>query len=87
MVGAGIGGLSAAFLLGRAGHKVTVLEAAQAIGAVGAGIQLTPNMSRLLIRWGLREKLEKSVVLPAMLCLRRCRLPLLSLLLLISLIM
>jgi len=58
-------------LLGRAGHKVTVLEAAHAISAVGAGIQLTPNMSRLLIRWGLREKLEKSVVLPAMICLRR----------------
>jgi salicylate hydroxylase len=40
VVGCGIGGLSAAYCLGRAGHKVTVLERASEISDVGAGIQV-----------------------------------------------
>ncbi|KAJ7807280.1 hypothetical protein B0H14DRAFT_1537768 [Mycena olivaceomarginata] len=55
----GVGGISAAFCLGRAGRKITVLESAPAIGQVGAGIQAGPNVSRLLIRWGLWERLEQ----------------------------
>ncbi|KAJ7195382.1 hypothetical protein GGX14DRAFT_475214, partial [Mycena pura] len=57
IVGCGIGGLSAAYCLGRAGHKITVLERASEISDVGAGIQLAPNLSRLLIRWGLGKQL------------------------------
>ncbi|KAJ7195381.1 FAD/NAD-P-binding domain-containing protein [Mycena pura] len=40
IIGCGIGGLSAAYCLGRAGHKITVLERASEISDVGAGIQV-----------------------------------------------
>ncbi|KDQ23820.1 hypothetical protein PLEOSDRAFT_1097984 [Pleurotus ostreatus PC15] len=64
IVGCGIGGLAAAYCLGRAGHHVTVVEAASALREVGAGIQLTPNVSRLLVRWGLLPLLERVAVKP-----------------------
>jgi salicylate hydroxylase len=41
IVGCGIGGLSAAYCLGRAGHRITVLERASEIADVGAGIQVS----------------------------------------------
>ena len=53
IVGCGIGGLAAAYTLSRSGHKVTILESSSHIGEVGAGIQITPNVARLLARWGL----------------------------------
>jgi len=43
IAGGGIGGLSAALALARAGQRVTVLEKAAALGEIGAGIQLGPN--------------------------------------------
>ncbi|KAJ6610642.1 hypothetical protein B0H10DRAFT_406072 [Mycena sp. CBHHK59/15] len=64
IVGCGIGGMSAAYCLGRAGHKVTVLENASEITTVGAGIQVGPNLSRLLIRWGLKDQLDRTAVKP-----------------------
>jgi salicylate hydroxylase len=67
-----LGGLSAAYCLAQAGHKVTILESAPAIADVGAGIQASPNVSRLLIRWGLRERLEELGVKPNNLSIRRC---------------
>lgn len=69
-----MGGLSAAFCLAQAGHNVTILESASAIADVGAGIQASPNVSRLLIRWGLRERLEELGVKPQALSIRRCEL-------------
>ncbi|KAG6852398.1 hypothetical protein C0991_012389 [Blastosporella zonata] len=71
IVGAGIGGLAAAYCLGRTGHKVTVLESASFLQEAGAGIQASPNLTRLLIRWGLGEKLKKIAVVPQSLSLRR----------------
>ncbi|TDL21438.1 FAD/NAD(P)-binding domain-containing protein [Rickenella mellea] len=71
IVGCGLGGLAAAFTLGHAGHRVTVLESAPAIGEIGAGIQVTPNLSRLLVRWGLGEVLKKIAVKPEAIALRR----------------
>ncbi|KAF5369572.1 hypothetical protein D9758_002574 [Tetrapyrgos nigripes] len=59
LVGCGIGGLAAAFCLGQAGHDITVLENMSQVGEIGAGIQVCPNLSRLLIRWGLRERLKE----------------------------
>jgi salicylate hydroxylase len=64
VVGAGLGGLSAVHTLAQAGHRVTLLESAPAIGEVGAGIQVSPNASRLLLRWGLGSALRTTAVRP-----------------------
>ncbi|KAH6897968.1 hypothetical protein BKA70DRAFT_1437890 [Coprinopsis sp. MPI-PUGE-AT-0042] len=46
IVGAGIGGLATAYLLGKAGHKVTVLEGSSNLSEVGADIDpSTPSVT------------------------------------------
>lgn len=72
IIGCGIGGLAAAHTLSHAGHDVTIVESASKIGEVGAGIQVTPNLSRLLIRWGLGEQLATTAVRPEAIAFRRC---------------
>ena len=64
IVGGGIGGLSAALHLLRAGQDVHVYEQSAAIGEVGAGIQISPNAARLLHRLGIAEAMEKTGVKP-----------------------
>lgn len=64
VAGGGIGGLTAALTLARSGHRVTVLEQAPVLAEVGAGIQLSPNASRVLVDLGLRETLSRSAVTP-----------------------
>ena len=49
VVGAGLGGLTAAIALRQRGFDVTVYEQADRLGEIGAGIQLSPNASRVLI--------------------------------------
>ncbi|KAJ7093875.1 hypothetical protein B0H15DRAFT_938310 [Mycena belliarum] len=71
IVGCGLGGLAAAHCLGRAGHTVTVFEGASCIADVGAGIQISPNLSRLLVRWGLGDELRKASVKPQSITFRR----------------
>jgi len=55
IVGAGIGGLTAAIALRQAGVDAHVYEQASELREVGAGIQLSPNATRILVRLGLGE--------------------------------
>lgn len=64
VAGAGIGGLTAALALATKGFRVVVLEKAERLEEVGAGLQLSPNASRVLIDLGLRARLAGKAVVP-----------------------
>ena len=49
IAGAGIGGLALALALAAKGFRATILEQAERLDDSGAGIQLSPNASRILI--------------------------------------
>jgi 2-polyprenyl-6-methoxyphenol hydroxylase-like FAD-dependent oxidoreductase len=70
IVGGGIGGLSAALMLSRAGLRVRVLEQAGEFAEIGAGLQLAPNATRLLRRYGLLDDLLETAVKPRRLLAR-----------------
>ncbi len=61
VAGAGIGGLTAALALARNGFRAIVLEQAARLEETGAGIQLSPNATRILIDLGLGERLQPHV--------------------------
>ncbi|MFC4497173.1 FAD-dependent monooxygenase [Streptomyces ovatisporus] len=58
VIGAGVGGLTAALALHQRGLRVTVLERASSVEAVGAGLGLTPNSLRALDTLGLGDTLR-----------------------------
>jgi salicylate hydroxylase len=64
IAGAGIGGLTAALALTRAGYRVVVIEQAARLEETGAGIQLSPNAMRVLSELGLTERLRPHAVAP-----------------------
>ena len=64
IAGAGIGGLTAALALAHKGFRVVVLEKAARLEEAGAGLQLSPNASRILIDLGLKERLRRRAVTP-----------------------
>ncbi|MCZ7889955.1 MULTISPECIES: FAD-dependent monooxygenase [Rhizobium/Agrobacterium group] len=64
IVGAGIGGLTAAGLLLMDGHDVHVFEQAPELGEVGAGIQVSANATRVLDKLGILDALEEAAVHP-----------------------
>src|SRR3981081_1709252 len=55
VVGAGLGGMTAAGFLQRAGFPVTVYEQAPAFSRIGAGIILSANVMKVLRRLGLEQ--------------------------------
>jgi salicylate hydroxylase len=64
VAGAGIGGLTASLALAAQGFRVVVLEKAQRLEEAGAGLQLSPNASRVLIELGLLPRLASRAVTP-----------------------
>jgi salicylate hydroxylase len=64
VVGGGVGGLTAAVALLQAGLDVRVYEQSPALSAVGAGIQLAPNCTRILGRLGLLPAVQRVAVRP-----------------------
>ncbi len=71
--GGGVGGLTAALALARAGLRVTVFERAEDFGDVGAGLQLAPNATRRLRALGLLERVERHGLAVDQARLRRAR--------------
>ena len=70
VAGGGIGGLAAALALSRAHWDVCLLESAPAFGEVGAGIQLGPNVVKILLGWGLGDALKAVAAFPERLRVR-----------------
>lgn len=64
IAGGGIGGLSVALALAHKGRRVRVLEKAPEFGEIGYGIQMGPNVSRMLDRLGILKALEPHSVYP-----------------------
>ncbi len=64
IIGAGMGGLTAASTLRRAGIDAHVYEQAAAFLRIGAGIQMSPNAMKVLRAIGLEEKLREMAFRP-----------------------
>ncbi|WP_372828130.1 FAD-dependent monooxygenase [Polaromonas sp.] len=70
IAGGGIGGLAAALATARAGWGVRLYERAPFFSEVGAGIQLGPNVVRVLHDWGLANGLARVAAFPRQLTVR-----------------
>jgi salicylate hydroxylase len=70
IVGGGIGGLAAALACSRAGSRVALFERTPAFAEVGAGVQLGPNVTRVLHGWGLQAAMAHVAAFPERLQVR-----------------
>ncbi len=70
IAGAGIGGLTSALALARIGQPSIIVEQRTRIDDIGAGIQLSPNVSRILIELGFGPALAKAAAEPKQLLIR-----------------
>jgi salicylate hydroxylase len=73
IAGAGIGGLTTALTVARHGYRVVLLEQAERLEETGAGIQLSPNASRILIGLDLGKRLLPHVAVPQELTVANAR--------------
>lgn len=73
VIGGGIGGFAAALACARHGASVTVLERAESIAEVGAGLQISPNGWVVLKAMGLADGLAASATKGEAVCLRDFR--------------
>lgn len=73
VAGGGIGGLGAAIMLAQAGVQVRVLERAPEFKEVGAGLQLAPNITRMLDQVGVLDKILPASVRPKRIMFRNAR--------------
>lgn len=73
IAGAGIGGLAAALCLARTGWRVTIVDREPELLEVGAGLQLSPNASRLLFALGFQHGLAAPATRPEELIINRAR--------------
>ena len=64
VAGAGIGGLTVSLALAAQGFRVVILEKAERLEEIGAGLQLSPNASRVLVELGLQPRLAARAVIP-----------------------
>jgi salicylate hydroxylase len=64
IAGGGIGGLAAALACAQRGLPVQLLERAAQLSEVGAGIQIGPNVTRILQAWGLGAALAQVAAFP-----------------------
>ena len=67
IAGGGIGGLAAALACAQQGVPVQLLERAAQLSEVGAGIQMGPNVTRILQAWGLGQALAQVAAFPKLL--------------------
>ena len=65
IAGGGIAGMAAGFAAARAGWHATVFERAAEFSEVGAGVQLGPNVTRILQTWGLGDALRQVAAFPS----------------------
>ena len=70
IAGGGIGGLAAALAMPRDSSEVTLFERAPAFTEIGAGIQLGPNVTRILKSWGLLDAVSQVAATPESLQVR-----------------
>jgi salicylate hydroxylase len=70
IAGGGIAGMASALSLARVGWRVQVYERATQFAEVGAGVQLGPNVTRILREWGLASGLSASACAPEALLAR-----------------
>jgi salicylate hydroxylase len=71
IAGAGMAGLSASLALAATGRTSLVLERAAKLDEVGAGLQLSPNATRILRRLGVLDRLDGLAARPQAVVLRR----------------
>ncbi|MCZ2414358.1 MAG: 3-hydroxybenzoate 6-monooxygenase [Burkholderiales bacterium] len=71
--GGGIGGLAAALVLARQGHRVEVFEQSDAFREIGAGIQIGPNAFRMFEHLGLTGAIDHVAYYPGNLYMRDVR--------------